>query len=119
MPSDPSPASTLVPPGPPPRPDAGARPSSTAPARRGRRRLWVAVSLIGSGLLAAFAWSESHPTALAEAEAAYRRNELAVAFRLAEGHLARRPFSRHAALLAARCLSRLARPDQAEPYYQK
>ncbi len=38
---------------------------------------------------------------------------------MAEGHLARRPFSRQAALLVARCLSRLGQPDQAEAYYHK
>jgi tetratricopeptide (TPR) repeat protein len=84
-------------------------------------RRWAALGggLIATGLLAALAWSEFHPAALAEAEAAYRRNKLETALHLAEGHLARRPFSRSAALLAARCLSRLGRPDQAEPYYQK
>src|SRR5262249_38168612 len=59
------------------------------------------------------------PAALAEAERAYRRNQLETALRLAEVHLARRPSSRAAALLAARCLSRLGRPDQAEPYYRQ
>src|SRR5262249_51184365 len=36
-----------------------------------------------------------------------------------EAHLARRPGSRSASLLAARCLSRLGRPDRAEELYQR
>ena len=78
----------------------------------------VIVGLIAAGLLVAFAWSELHPADLAEAEAAYRRNDLESALRIAKG-TSRRPFSRQAALLAARCLSRLGRPDEAEPYYRK
>ena len=34
-------------------------------------------------------------------------------------HLERRPWSRDAALLAGRCLSRLDYADQAEPYYRR
>ena len=79
----------------------------------------IAGGLVTAGLLAAFAWSEFHPEALAQAEAAYRRNNLAAALQIAEGHLEHRPFSRSAALVAGRCLSRLSRPDEAEPYYQR
>ena len=120
--------SLIMPPDPsaPPAVDASGPPRGRppdrrdgTPRRRWRRRLAIACGLIAAGLIAAFAWSELHPTALAEADAAYRRNDLEAALRLAEGHLSRRPFSRHATLLAARCLSRLDRPDQAEPYYQK
>jgi tetratricopeptide (TPR) repeat protein len=75
--------------------------------------------VISAGLLLAITWTELHPAALAEADAAYRRNKLELALRIAKGHLARRPFSRHAALLVARCLSRLGQPDQAATYYQK
>jgi tetratricopeptide (TPR) repeat protein len=57
--------------------------------------------------------------ALVEADAAYRRNDLETTLRIAKGHLARWPFSRYAASLTARCLSRLGRPDEAEPYYQR
>jgi tetratricopeptide (TPR) repeat protein len=113
MAPDPSPPTTLE--------DLGSLPRPAVPASpRGGRR-WVAIGggLVVAGLLAAIAWSESHPAALAEAERAYRHNQPETALRLAEGHLARRPSSRSAALLAARCLSRLGRPDQAEPYYRK
>jgi tetratricopeptide (TPR) repeat protein len=66
-----------------------------------------------------FVWSEFHPQALAEADAAYRRNDLETTLRIAKSHLVRRPFSRHAAVLAARCLSRLGRLDDAETYYKQ
>jgi tetratricopeptide (TPR) repeat protein len=38
---------------------------------------------------------------------------------MAQGHLARRPFSRAAALIAARCLSRLGQSEEADPLYQQ
>jgi tetratricopeptide (TPR) repeat protein len=75
--------------------------------------------ILGGTAAAVVVWSEAHPADLARAEAAYSRNQLAAALRIAQGHLARRPSSRHAALLAARCLSRLGRPDQAEECYRK
>src|SRR5438105_2732226 len=122
MPPDPARPSTSEAPGSPPRPVVPAPPRSLARSRRGRRwRTGAAIGggLIATGLLAAIAWSELHPAALAEAEAAYHRNRLDTALRAAEGHLARRPSSRSAARLVARCLSRLGRPDQAELYYRK
>jgi tetratricopeptide (TPR) repeat protein len=91
---------------------------TTAPGRLDRRRVAIAAGAIAAVVLAVFAWSEFYPRALAEADAAYHRNDLERSLRIAKGHLARRPFSRHAALLAARCLSRLGRPDDAETYYK-
>jgi tetratricopeptide (TPR) repeat protein len=121
MTPDPSRRSTREATGLPPRRAVPAPSPSrrTAPARRRWRWVTIAGGLIAAGLLAAFAWTEFHPTALAEAESAYRRNNPEAALNIAVGHLARRPFSRHAALLAARCFSRLGRPDEAEPYYVK
>ena len=118
MPPDPSSPLTLEASESLPRPDVRTRRRGTAP---GRRRRWVAIAagLIAAGTLVAFAWSEFYPKALAEADAAYRRNDLETTLRLAKGHLASRPFSRYAALLAARSLSRLSLPDEAEPYYQQ
>src|SRR5262245_48925289 len=71
------------------------------PVRGGRWRWWLGIScgLIGVGLLAIVVWRELHPRDLAAAEAAYRRNDLVKALRLAEAHLARRPGSRSASLL--------------------
>lgn len=86
-----------------------------------RRRLSVVITcgLLAACLLAAFVWSELHPAALSDAEAAYRRTNFELALSKARGHLARRSSSRTAALIAARCLSSLDRPSQAEPYYKK
>jgi tetratricopeptide (TPR) repeat protein len=83
------------------------------------RHAIVACILILTGLTSVFAWFEIYPAALVEADAAYRRDDLEIALRLARGHLARRPTSRHATLVAARCLSRLGKPQEAEDYYQK
>lgn len=75
------------------------------------------------GLLGLTAWVWTRSEALGEAEAAYRRArdpiELANTLRLALDHLDRRPWSRPAALVAARCLSRLDYVDEAEPYYRR
>ena len=46
------------------------------------------------------------------------RGELTTCLRYSLDHLERRPWSREAALLAARCLSRLDFADAAEPYYR-
>jgi tetratricopeptide (TPR) repeat protein len=126
MPHTPSRGSALEGAGSRPAPAAPAPPAparGAAPARRGRRwwrRAAIACGLIVTGSMAAAAvWSELHPADLARAEAAYRGNHLGTALRAAEGHLARRPSSRRAALLAARCLSRLGRPDEAEGCYRK
>ena len=79
----------------------------------------IALGLIGIGLAAVIARSEFYPPDLAQAEAAYRRNDLQACLRLAESHLARRPSHRQASVLAARCLSRLGQPDRAEALYQQ
>jgi tetratricopeptide (TPR) repeat protein len=79
----------------------------------------IACSLIVAGLLAGLSWSEFPSSDLADAKAAYHHNNLRAALRIALDHLARRPSSRNAALVAARCFSRLGQPDQAERYYQK
>src|SRR5262245_42677602 len=96
----------------PPAPTRGI----AAPLREGgwRRRLAIAC-----GVLAAFIWSELYPGDLRQAGQAYRRNDLRRALRIAEAHLDRRPSRRSAALLAARCLSRLGQPDRAEDFYRK
>jgi tetratricopeptide (TPR) repeat protein len=122
MPPDPSPRSNLEVSESPPRRDGRTRRRASGvgrPGPRWRRRIAFAAGLIAAGLLVAFAWSEFYPKALAEADAAYRRNDLETTLRIAKGHLASRPFSRYASLLMARCFSRLGQPDQAEPYYQK
>ena len=67
------------------------KPAASARNGGGGRRAAISCGVIAAGLLVAIAWSEFHPTALAEAEAAYRRNDLESALRIAKGHLARRP----------------------------
>jgi tetratricopeptide (TPR) repeat protein len=122
MPADPARPSTLVVSGSLLREDERARRQGTRVGQRRprwRRRVAIASSLIVAGLLVAFGWSEFYPKALTLADAAYRRNDLETTIRIAKGHLMSRPFSRHAALLVARCFSRLSRPDDAEPYYQR
>lgn len=79
--------------------------------------------LVLLGLLALTAWSLTRSDALARAlEAEPRASDptaLAQTLRLALEHLERRPWSREAAALAGRCLSRLDHPDRAEAYYQR
>jgi tetratricopeptide (TPR) repeat protein len=101
---------------------AQSRPRTARSARR--RRRWrkgpvIASGVIVASLLSAIIWCEYYPAALAQAEEAYRSNRLEVALQISLGHLKRRPTSRFASLLAARCLSRLGRPDQAEAWYAK
>ncbi len=97
---------------------SGFRPMSFFP--RGLFSYRLAVLL---GLLILTAWNVTRSNAFNEAEQAYQRAtsppDLANVLRLALAHLDRRPWSREAALLAARCLSRLDFPDGAEPYYQR
>ncbi|MEJ7636673.1 MAG: DUF1559 domain-containing protein [Singulisphaera sp.] len=115
MPTDSSPSPDEV-------PDSRPVRSSIAPPRRGvrRRRRWRFGGFlcgISAILLVPLLWAELDPAALREAEAAYRRNDTATALRKALHHLGRRPSSRGAALIVARCYSRLNRADRAESYY--
>jgi tetratricopeptide (TPR) repeat protein len=84
-----------------------------------RRAVVLLCGVIAALLAAAIGWFEYDPPALAHANDAYRRNELEEALSIARGHLDRRPYCRAATLLVARCLSRLGRPKEGEPYYQK
>ena len=87
----------------------------------GRKR-WgraILIGLIGTGLLVLTGWNLTRSDSLAEAERAYTRVDLAGCLQHALDHLDRQPWSREAALLAARSLSRLDYPDQAEPYFQR
>ncbi len=71
------------------------------------------------GLLALTAWNVTRSEALTQASQFYTRGELPTSLRYSLDHLRRRPWSREAALLVARCLSRLDFADAAEPYYQR
>jgi len=79
--------------------------------------------LILSSLAVLAGWLTVRSDSLTRAEqvaaTAKSPEELAESVRLAMEHLRRRPWSRGAALLAARGLSRLDYPDRAEAYYKK
>ena len=65
------------------------------------------------------AWNITRSDALEVARRSYARGDLASALGNALDHLTRQPWSREAALLAGRCLSRLDYADDAEPYYRR
>jgi tetratricopeptide (TPR) repeat protein len=85
--------------------------------RRRRGALAFVAALIA--LAIATAWNVTRSEALTEAQRAYARVDLPGCLHHALDHLSRRPWSREAALLAARCLSRLNYADEAEPYYRR
>jgi tetratricopeptide (TPR) repeat protein len=93
-----------------------ARRVRSRPGRWGRA-LFLTSILIGLAIITA--WNLTRSEALAEAERAYGRGDLVGGLQHALDHLERQPWSRAAALLAARCLSRLDYADQAEPYYRR
>jgi tetratricopeptide (TPR) repeat protein len=95
-----------------------------SPAYTRRDVLRLAGAATASGLAAALlvsltVWNVTRSDALGEAQRAYTQRDVVGCLRLARDHLARRPWSRAAALLAARCLSHLDYPDEAEPYYHR
>ena len=105
-------------------------PSSTQPAREpaqarraiGRPRvaasdLLTATTVVAVAAFTVWAWTWSD--GLQRAEDALRRGDLARAVSASRDHLRRRPWSRPAALVAARSLSRLDFADLAEPYYRQ
>ena len=82
-------------------------------------RFWGFYSLILVVLLGATAWNVTRSDALAESRHAIGLGDLETALARALDHLDRQPWSREAALVAARSLSRLDRSEAAEPYYQR
>jgi tetratricopeptide (TPR) repeat protein len=79
--------------------------------------------LLGSAVVAAVAaltaWNVTFSHALDEARAEYARGRYVNAAQHALDHLDRRPWSRGAAQVAARSLSMLDVPEEAEIYYQR
>jgi tetratricopeptide (TPR) repeat protein len=71
------------------------------------------------GLVVLTAWNVTRAGALEQAHRAEARSDLAGCLQHALDHLERRPWSREAALLAARCLSRLDYANEAEAYYRR
>ena len=83
-----------------------------------RTRIFLGSLILLTGLLALTAWNVTRSEALGQARRSMR-GELTTCLRYSLDHLERRPWSREAALLAARCLSRLDFADAAEPYYKR
>jgi tetratricopeptide (TPR) repeat protein len=71
------------------------------------------------GVLGLTAWNVTRSAALAQARRSYARGDLVACLEQALDHLQRRPWSREAALLAARCLSRLDYASDAEVYFAR
>jgi tetratricopeptide (TPR) repeat protein len=57
--------------------------------------------------------------ALEEAQRGFTRGDLYASLRYSLEHLSKRPWSKDASLIAARCLSRLDFADEAEPHYRR
>ncbi len=77
----------------------------------------IARTLLLCCLIGLTAWQLTRSDALEAAQKAERRGEIAKSVGLALDHLAKRPWSRDAARLAALGLSRIDRAEAAEPYY--
>src|SRR5689334_13166296 len=92
---------------------------ASCPSRLRRSATLPGALVLLVGLLALTAWNVTRSAALARARQAYARGELVPCLEAALDHLQRRPWSSEAALLAARCLSRLDYASAAEVYYER
>jgi tetratricopeptide (TPR) repeat protein len=97
---------------------ASTRPVKPPSSRRAMVRTIAGATLL-AGLVALTAWNATRSPALAEAREAEAGDDFTTAIRAALDHLDRRPWSREACLIAARCLSKLDFGAEAEPYYQR
>jgi tetratricopeptide (TPR) repeat protein len=100
--------------GPLPRPERLNQPP------RGRRR-WVRIGLgclTAAIVLAALAGFVTRFDPMGRAEADFNRHRYSAALRAAQDHLRWFPRDRRAAMMAARCLSRLGRAAEAEDHYR-
>ena len=84
-----------------------------------RSGVFLGSLILLTGLLGLTAWNVTRSEALTAGAQLYARGELTTCLRYSLDHLQRRPWSQEAALLAARCLSRLDFADAAEPYYER
>ena len=87
------------------------------------RRRGLGGLVVQGAILTGLAWltyeNATTSRALVDAAVAEARGDDLTALRGATDHLDRRPWSRQASRIVARCLSRLDFADQAEPYYQR
>jgi tetratricopeptide (TPR) repeat protein len=86
---------------------------------RARWRWWAAPAALLVSALALGGWQLTRFDPLGRARADYERGDYATALRAAREHMARSPGDRRAALMAARCLSRLGEPRAAARYYDR
>lgn len=87
-----------------------------------RKQPWqttIVFILVLIGLSISTAWNLTRSDAIADARRSYTRGDLVPCLEHALDQLGRQPWSREAALLAARCLSRLDYAEDAEPYYRR
>ena len=101
---------------------AGPNHDASFAVARGSSRGWARTRSIASAgfllaLLALTAFNATWSKALGQARAAEARGDFPAALTAALAHLERRPWSREASLLAARCLSRLDYAELAEARY--
>ncbi len=108
------------------KPRASESVSTTAVPPKGSRgncgRLTIGRMVVAGGilaLLASAAWCASRFDPLGRAAAAYSRRQYATALKAARDHLGVFPSDQAAALMAARCLGRMGRPADAEPFYRR
>jgi tetratricopeptide (TPR) repeat protein len=76
-------------------------------------------ALVVIALLILTAWNLTRSVGLEEAGRAFARGDLELCLQHALSHLRRQPWSREAALWAARCLSRLDYAAEAEPFFRR
>ena len=84
---------------------------------RWKNRLLSVLVLVG--LLILTTWNVTRSSSLLDARRAEVRGDFVHCLQSALDHLNRQPWSGEAALLAARCLSRLDYAAEAEPYFER
>ncbi len=103
----------------PPEVTAVRSPEGT-PRRQRRYRIGRLLATAGCvALVASAAWFATRFDPLGRASAAYGRRQYPAALKAARDHLGRFPGDRSASLMAARCLTRLGRPGEAEAHYHR
>jgi tetratricopeptide (TPR) repeat protein len=86
-------------------------------SKRWKNRLLSVLVLVG--LLILTTWNVTRSSSLLDARRAEARGDFVHCLQSALDHLNRQPWSGEAALLVARCLSRLDYAAEAEPYFER
>lgn len=99
---------------------ARTSPGAGRPRRIGGR-FWVitAAGIAIAVTLASWGWLATRFNPLEQARASYGRRQYSLALKSIRHHLGRFPNDQAAALLAARCLTRMSRPAEAEEHYRR